>query len=230
MIGFDADDTLWVNEPYYREAENEFIKLVSAYGVEDDIAGALFKIEISNLELYGYGIKAFMLSLVECSISITGGSVTSDTIRQIIEIGKGMLKRPIELLDDVRLVLKRLAPHYRLIVATKGDLLDQEGKMRRSSISSFFHHIEVMSDKKEQHYIQLLHHLDIEPCKFLMIGNSMKSDIIPPLNLGAYAIHVPYHTTWAHEEVGKDPDSNQFVRVVHLKEVLDLIRIPGFIH
>ncbi len=230
MIGFDADDTLWVNEPYYREAENEFIKLVSAYGVEDDIAGALFKIEISNLELYGYGIKAFMLSLVECSISITGGSVTSDTIRQIIEIGKGMLKRPIELLDDVRLVLKRLAPHYRLIVATKGDLLDQEGKMRRSSISSFFHHIEVMSDKKEQHYIQLLHHLDIEPCKFLMIGNSMKSDIIPPLNLGAYAIHVPYHTTWAHEEVEKDPDSNQFVRVVHLKEVLDLIRIPGFIH
>lgn len=230
MIGFDADDTLWVNEPYYREAENEFIKLVSAYGVEDDIAGAMFKIEISNLELYGYGIKAFMLSLVECSISITGGSVTSDTIRQIIEIGKGMLKRPIELLDDVRLVLKRLAPHYRLIVATKGDLLDQEGKMRRSSISSFFHHIEVMSDKKEQHYIQLLHHLDIEPCKFLMIGNSMKSDIIPPLNLGAYAIHVPYHTTWAHEEVEKDPDSNQFVRVVHLKEVLDLIRIPGFIH
>lgn len=229
VIGFDADDTLWVNEPYYREAENEFIKLVSAYGVEDDIAGTLFKTEISNLELYGYGIKAFMLSLVECSISITGGAVTSETIRQIIELGKGMLKRPIELLDDVKLVLVRLAPHYRLIVATKGDLLDQEGKMRRSSISSFFHHIEVMSDKKEQHYIQLLHHLDIEPCKFLMIGNSMKSDIIPPLNLGAYAIHVPYHTTWAHEEVEEEPDSNQFFRVGHLKGVLDLIRVPGII-
>jgi len=118
VIGFDADDTLWVNEPYYREAESEFINLVSAYGVKDDIAGALFKIEISNLELYGYGIKAFMLSLVECSISITGGAVTSETIRQIIELGKGMLKRPIELLDDVKLVLKSLAPHYRLIVAT----------------------------------------------------------------------------------------------------------------
>ena len=227
VIGFDADDTLWVNEPYYREAENEFIKLVSAYGVEDDIAGALFKTEISNLELYGYGIKAFMLSLVECSIGITGGAVTSETIRQIIGIGKGMLKRPIELLDDVKLVLERLAPHFRLIVATKGDLLDQEGKMRRSSISSFFHHIEVMSDKKDQHYIQLLRHLDIEPDKFLMIGNSIKSDIIPPLNLGAYAIHVPYHTIWAHEEVEEEPDSNHFFRVNRLEEVLDLIRIPG---
>jgi len=227
VIGFDADDTLWVNEPYYREAENEFNKLVSAYGVEDDIAGALFKTEISNLELYGYGIKAFMLSLVECSISITRGAVTSETIRQIIGIGKGMLKRPIELLDDVKMVLERLAPNFRLIVATKGDLLDQEGKMRRSSISSFFHHIEVMSDKKEQHYIQLLHHLDIDPSEFLMIGNSIKSDIIPPLNLGAYAIHVPYHTTWAHEEVEEEPDSKHFFRVNCLEEVLDLIRIPG---
>ncbi len=212
------------------EAEEKFIKLISAYGVEDDIAGTLFKTEIANLDLYGYGIKAFMLSLVECSINITGGTVRSDTIREIIGIGKGMLQRPIELLDDVKLVLERLAPHYRLIVATKGDLLDQEGKMRRSSISSFFHHIEVMSDKKEQHYIQLLHHLDIESREFLMIGNSIKSDIIPPLNLGAYAIHVPYHTIWAHEEVDEDPDSKQFIRVERLHEVLDLIRIPGINH
>jgi putative hydrolase of the HAD superfamily len=121
------------------------------------------------------------------------------------------------------MVLTRLAPHYRMIVATKGDLLDQERKMKRSSISSFFHHIEVMSDKKEQNYIQLLHHLDIEPCEFLMIGNSIKSDIIPPLNLGAWAIHIPYHTTWAHEEVNRDPDSDQFFRVERLNEILDLL-------
>jgi len=193
VIGFDADDTLWVNEPYYREAEKEFIGLVSAYGVETDIAGALFKTEIENLELYGYGIKAFMLSLVECAISVTGGKVSSGTIKEIIGIGKEMLRRPIELLKDVKTVLEQLSPHYRLIVATKGDLLDQERKMTLSSISPYFHHIEVMSDKREQHYIQLLHHLDIQPCDFLMIGNSMKSDIIPPLNLGAWAIHV--HTT-----------------------------------
>lgn len=224
VIGFDADDTLWVNEPYYREAESKFVKLVSAYGVDIDIAGALFKTEISNLELYGYGIKAFMLSLVECAISLTHGALRSDTVQEIIEIGKGMLRRPIELLEDVKTVLEQLAPRYRLIVATKGDLLDQERKMTRSSISSYFHHIEVMSDKQEQHYIQLLHHLDIDPCEFLMIGNSMKSDIIPPINLGAWAIHIPYHTTWAHEEVDEDPVSGQFFRIKKLRQVLDLIK------
>jgi len=223
VIGFDADDTLWVNEPYYREAEEKFIQLVAAYGVEVDIAAELFKTEISNLELYGYGIKAFMLSLVECAIRLTGGSVTAHTINQIIGIGKGMLRRPIELLDDVKMVLQELAPRYRLIVATKGDLLDQEGKMKRSSISSFFHHIEVMSDKKEETYIQLLYHLDIEPCDFLMIGNSMKSDILPPLNLGSWAIHVPFHTTWAHEEVDEDPQSERFFQVDRLHEILALI-------
>ena len=223
VIGFDADDTLWVNEPYYREAEGQFVQLISAYGVEEDIAASLFKTEIANLELYGYGIKAFMLSLVECAIILTRDEVTSETIKKIIAIGKGMLQRPIELLDEVKSVLEQLAPKYRLIVATKGDLLDQERKMKKSSVSSYFHHIEVMSDKKEQHYIQLLHHLDIKPCEFLMIGNSIKSDIIPPLNLGAWAIHVPYHTTWAHEEVEMDPVSNQFFRVDHLSEILELI-------
>lgn len=223
VIGFDADDTLWVNEPYYRDAEQQFIHLVKNYGVKEDIAAALFKTEIANLELYGYGIKAFMLSLVECSITLTGGEVSSETISRIIGIGKGMLQRPIELLDDVKKVLEQVAPHYRLIVATKGDLLDQERKMKRSSISSFFHHIEVMSDKKEENYIQLLHHLDISPCEFLMIGNSMKSDIIPPLNLGAWAIYVPYHTTWAHEQVDKDPDSDHFFQVEHIIEILELI-------
>ncbi len=201
VIGFDADDTLWVNEPYYREAEEQFVQLVSAYGV-----------------------KAFMLSLVECAITLTRDEVTSETIKKIIGIGKGMLQRPIELLDEVKLVLEELAPNYRLIVATKGDLLDQERKMKRSSVSYYFHHIEVMSDKKEQHYIQLLHHLDIKPCEFLMIGNSIKSDIIPPLTLGAWAIHVPYHTTWAHEEVEMDPVSNQFFRVDHIIEILELIQ------
>jgi len=223
VIGFDADDTLWVNEPYYREAEEAFIQLVSAYGVTDDIAAELFSTEIANLNLYGYGIKAFMLSLVECAIRLTNGRVSATTINQIIGLGKSMLQRPIELLDDVNMVLEKLAPAYRLIVATKGDLLDQEGKMKRSGISSFFHHIEVMSDKKEQAYIQLLQHLDIEPCDFLMIGNSLKSDILPPLNLGAWAIHVPFHTTWAHEEVDEEPRTERFFQVDHLREILTLI-------
>lgn len=223
VIGFDADDTLWVNEPYYREAENQFTSLMKEYGVGSEAGEALFAKEMDNLKLYGYGIKAFMLSLVECAIELTGGAVGADTIGRILGIGKSMLQRPIELLEDVKGVLEALSPHYRLIVATKGDLLDQEGKMKRSSISSFFHHIEVMSDKTESQYVQLLKHLDIEPHQFLMIGNSMKSDVIPPLNLGAWAIHVPYHTTWAHEEVELDPGGDRFFRVERLREVLNLI-------
>jgi putative hydrolase of the HAD superfamily len=223
VIGFDADDTLWVNEPYYREAEEEFIQLVSSYGVNGNIAEALFETEIANLRLYGYGIKAFMLSLVECAIELTDGGVSTRDINRIIGIGKSMLERPIELLDGVKQVLKTLAPHYRLIVATKGDLLDQERKMRRSGIAEYFHHIEVMSDKKTRQYVQLLHHLDIPPEAFLMIGNSLKSDIIPPLELGSWGIYVPYHTTWAHEEVDGEPDSKRYVKVEHLNQVLEHI-------
>ena len=226
VIGFDADDTLWVNEPYYREAEEQFIQLVCSYGVNGNIAGALFETEISNLRLYGYGIKAFMLSLVECAIQLTDGGVTSKDINRIIGIGKSMLERPIELLDDVKHVLLSLAPHYRLIVATKGDLLDQERKMYRSGIADYFHHIEVMSDKKELQYVQLLKHLDITPEAFLMIGNSLKSDIIPPLELGAWGVYVPYHTTWAHEEVDQEPESKRFFQVEQLHQVLDLIPVP----
>ena len=223
VIGFDADDTLWVNEPYYREAEASFIELIHGYGVSRDVGEAIYATEMANLKLYGYGIKAFMLSLVECAIDITAGRVSAETVGQILQIGKSMLQRPIELLEDVKMVLEHLSPHFRLIVATKGDLLDQEGKMKRSGISPFFHHIEVMSDKKEQHYIQLLHHLDIRPCEFLMIGNSMKSDILPPLNLGSWAIHVPFHTTWAHEEVVGEPETANFFKVARLAEVLALL-------
>ena len=225
VIGFDADDTLWVNEPYYREVEASFIQLIEPYDVEKDIAVEVFSTEMSNLSIYGYGIKSFILSLVQCALEITGGRVTSKTIGEILQLGKDMLARPIELLKDVKPLLEQLSGNYKLIVATKGDLLDQEKKMRRSSVSSFFHHIEVMSDKKEQNYIQLLQHLDIDPCEFVMIGNSMKSDIIPPLNLGSYAIHIPYHTTWAHEEVEEDPVNNRFYRVQRLTEVAEILAL-----
>jgi len=223
VIGFDADDTLWVNEPFFREAEAEFVRLLEPYRVKGNIVESLYRTEVSNLGLYGYGIKAFILSLVETSLELTGGRVRPETVSGILEIGKDMLHRPIELLDGVKEVLEKLTPVYRLIVATKGDLLDQEGKMKRSGISAYFHHIEVMSDKKEQNYIQLFRHLDIEPCQFLMIGNSMKSDILPLLNLGSKAIHVPFHTTWLHEEVEEEPVSGDFVRAERLVEVPGLI-------
>jgi len=223
VIGFDADDTLWENESFFREAESRFAEILAGAGVEGDVVGALYRTEIANLPIYGYGIKAFILSLMECALELTQGRADADTIQGILEIGKEMLQRPVRLLEGVPEVLGQLSSRYRLIVATKGDLLDQERKMRLSGISSFFHHIEVMSDKKEQNYIQLLSHLDIDPCAFLMIGNSMKSDILPPLNLGAQAIHVPFHTTWAHEEVDTDPVNAGFVRVQKIEEVPALL-------
>jgi len=199
VIGFDADDTLWVNEPYFKEIEEEFCNLLSDYLPHQTISEELFKTEIQNLELYGYGIKAFILSLIETSIRISKQKVPIQIIDKIISLGKKQLQKPVILLDGVKDVLKELSPNYKLIVATKGDLLDQETKLMKSGLEKYFHHIEIMSDKKESDYSKLLTHLDIKPEEFVMIGNSVKSDIIPVINIGGQGIHVPFHTTWQHE-------------------------------
>ncbi|MCD2258698.1 HAD family hydrolase [Psychroserpens luteolus] len=208
VIGFDADDTLWVNETYFRDAELEFAKLMAPYETANKIDQELFKKEMDNLSLYGYGVKGFVLSMVESAIELSNGSVSNDTIEKILAIGKDMLNKPVELLDGVEETLKNLSLDYRLILVTKGDLLDQERKLEKSNLSSYFHHIEVLSDKKEINYSKLLNHLDINPSEFLMVGNSLKSDILPLVNLKAKAVHVPFHTTWLHEQVN-DQDTKQ---------------------
>ncbi len=225
VIGFDADDTLWVNETYYRDTEEAYAQLLSEYADRDTVMKSLFDTEMSNLSKYGYGIKAFVLSMVENGISISGGKISTGSIQSIIGLGKEMLEKPIELLPDVKMVLSQLKGKYKLIVVTKGDLLDQERKLRRSSLSSNFHHIEIMSDKQTKNYNSLLHHLDIEAQKFLMIGNSLKSDIMPPLELGCYGIHVPFHTTWEHERVDDKPVNERFFEVGSLVEILKLLNI-----
>jgi putative hydrolase of the HAD superfamily len=202
VIGFDADDTLWVNEPYYRESEETFCDLLSDFESKEKVTRELFRTEMQNLELYGFGTKGFMLSLIETALKITDHKISPSTIQEIIQLGKAQLNKPIELLEGVRTVLEELCRmEYTLIVATKGDLLDQERKLRKSNLEAFFHHIEIMSDKKDSDYLKLLKHLEIRPEDFLMIGNSMKSDIYPVLNIGGYAIHIPFHITWQHEEV-----------------------------
>lgn len=201
VIAFDADDTLWVNETYFREAEHQFAKLLTAFETENKTEQELFKTEIRNLDLYGYGVKGFMLSMVECALDISNNTLNPKLFNAILNIGKEMLQKPIELLDGVEEVLQALQGHYTLIVATKGDLLDQERKLEKSGLLQYFHHIEVMSEKKESDYRKLLRHLDIEASELLMIGNSLKSDVLPLVRIGATAIHVPFHTTWAHEEV-----------------------------
>jgi len=201
VIGFDADDTLWVNETYFRDAEAEFAKLLSGFETLNKIDQELFKMEMKNLSVYGYGVKGFVLSMVEMALELSNNTVSNVVISKILNIGKTMINQPVELLEGVEDVLKTLAPHYKLIVATKGDLLDQERKLERSGLLDYFHHIEVLSDKKEANYSKLLNHLDIKPSEFLMIGNSLKSDILPLINLKAHAIHIPFHTTWLHEQV-----------------------------
>ncbi len=225
VIGFDADDTLWVNETFFREAELEFARLLSPYETANKIDQELFKKEMDNLELYGYGVKAFVLSMVESAIEISNGSVTNKTLGKILNIGKSMINQPVKLLDDVENVLKTLAKKYRLILATKGDLLDQERKLEKSGLTDYFHHIEVLSDKKEANYSKLLNHLDINPSEFLMIGNSLKSDILPLVNIKAHAIHVPFHTTWAHEQVSvEETNGKAYKTVTSLGDILKFLK------
>jgi putative hydrolase of the HAD superfamily len=222
VIAFDADDTLWVNEPYFQETEKKFCALMEEFLPQQDISRELLKIEIANLSLYGYGIKGYILSMIEAALKASGKTIGIDAIEKIIGFGRDLLNEPIELLDDVEEVLKALKAHYRLVVATKGDLLDQERKLKKSGLSHYFHHIEIMSEKGEDDYRKLIRHLDIQPSAFMMIGNSVKSDIIPVLNIGGHAIHVPYHTTWAHEHVETRLEHENFRHVERLKEVLPL--------
>jgi putative hydrolase of the HAD superfamily len=220
-IGFDADDTLWVNETYFREAEEKFAELLGAYETKNKIDQELFKIEIKNLELYGYGVKSFMLSMIESALDLSNNTISQQTISDILNLGKNMISKTVELLDGVEEVLQKLANKYHLIVLTKGDLLDQERKLEKSGLSRYFNHVEVLSDKKEKNYMNLLSHLGIDKNEFLMIGNSLKSDVIPILNIGARAVHIPFHTTWAHEMVSEqDEKVNSHLKLSSIRDLL----------
>ncbi len=224
VIGFDADDTLWVNETYFREAEEKFASLLDGYETKNKIDQELFMVEIKNLELYGYGIKGFMLSMIESALDLSNNKIKQATLLEILNLGKEMINKPVELLDGVEKVLQQLVDRYRLIVLTKGDLLDQERKLKRSGLSKYFHHVEVLSDKKEENYSNLLEHLEINKNEFLMIGNSLKSDVLPLLNIGAQAVHIPFHTTWKHEEVPSADKFNGHLTLSGISEILKYLQ------
>ncbi|WP_298324027.1 HAD family hydrolase [uncultured Dokdonia sp.] len=219
-IAFDADDTLWVNETFFRDAEDEVCKLLSPYIDYESCQKRLFEMEMRNLSLYGYGIKPFTLSLIECAQEVSEGNVTNEIIASIIDIGKEMLNAPVDLIDGIEEVLDQLSDKYKLVVATKGDLLDQERKLEKSGLSKYFHHIEVMSDKQPVNYLKLVKHLDISPDTFLMIGNSLKSDVLPVLEIGGHAFHIPFHTTWAHEQVDIEITHERFKSFGTSSEIL----------
>ncbi len=225
VIAFDADDTLWINEPLFRKAEEEFCELMADFLDMDTCAKKLFDFEMQNLPLYGYGIKPFTLSLTEAAIKLSKGRVSNDIVLKIIEIGKVMLAAPVVVLDGVEEMLRLLSlkHKYRLVVATKGDLLDQERKLEKSRLSHYFHHIEVMSDKKPVNYSKLVNHLDIETQDFIMVGNSVKSDILPVLKMGGTAFYIPFHTTWEHEVVKDAVVHPRFKELASITELADYL-------
>lgn len=223
VIAFDADDTLWVNEPYFRETEEKFCALLQDFMPLHAANKELFNTEMQNLSLYGYGVKGFMLSMVETALRISSNRCSLEVIEEAIRLGKDLLDRPIELLEGVESVLNSLKNHYRLVVATKGDLLDQERKLRKSGLEHYFHHIEIMSDKQENDYLELIGHLDIQPHEFMMIGNSLKSDVIPVLNIGGHAVHIPFHTTWAHEMITHTVAHDNFSEVSSISDILPIL-------
>jgi putative hydrolase of the HAD superfamily len=221
VIAFDADDTLWHNEAYFQEAEKKFCALFEDYMPQHSVARELLKTEIQNISLYGYGIKGFILSMIETAIRITDNRITADTIWKIVEIGRAIADMPVNIIPGVEEVLTALRGKYRLVLATKGDLTDQERKLRKSGLERFFHHIEIMSEKKEEDYRRLIKRLDIQPEEFVMIGNSIKSDVLPVLNIGGHGIHIPYHITWEHERVETQVDHANFKQVEKIKAILE---------
>lgn len=224
VIGFDADDTLWVNETYYRDTEKHFVKLLEIFTNEETVMSVLMATEIKNLPLYGYGAKGFMLSMMETAIEISQNKAGAEITGGIIGLGKELLNKPVVLLDGAHNVLKQLKGRFPIILITKGDLLDQERKLKKSGLDNCFHHIEIMSDKKEINYDKLLKRLAVRPEEFMMVGNSLKSDVLPVLKLGAWGVHIPYHTTWIHEETDEDPQHwKRFLSLNNLSELLNLL-------
>lgn len=222
-IAFDADDTLWVNEPLFRETEARFCELLADYMDADTCNRLLFEVEMRNLPLYGYGIKPFTLSLIEAAIEFSEGKLPLEVVSKVIDLGKEMLHAPVELIDGIEETLETLTASYRLIMATKGDLLDQQRKLVKSGLERYFHHIEIVSDKTPKEYRKLVKHLDINPEEFLMVGNSIKSDILPVLEIGAYAIHIPFHTTWEHEMVKEPVEHPKFRLLERATQMLEML-------
>ena len=220
FIAFDADDTLWENELYFQEFEKAFCRLLIQYLPDSEASQELFKTEMKNLHIYGYGLKSMMLSMIETICRVTNGDVNGHWISEIIKQGQELLQRPIKLWDGVEEVLSQLSEKYVLVLATKGDLFDQKRKISNSGLQDYFSHIEIMSDKKTADYSKLFATLNCSSQQFMMIGNSINSDIIPVLELGGHAAHIPYHITWQHEQFEGEIDHPRFIRLNNIRDLL----------
>ncbi len=237
LVALDADDTLWHNEPNFTTTRDRLGALLGKYGLGPDIADRLYDTERRNLAHFGYGVKGFVLSMIETSVQLTGGRLEGADVSTIIDWGRAMLASPIELLEGVQDAVETLAASVPLILVTKGDLLDQETKLARSGLGQHFQGIEIVSEKNRRAYERVMTRYAVAPDRFLMAGNSLKSDILPALDAGAHAVLVPYEVEWVHERVTPAAraslDGARYHEIAHLKElpaVLERLAASGRPH
>ena len=222
VIGFDADDTLWHNEAIFTMTQEKFREMLSSHGPEV-VDQTLSSTQIKNLKIFGYGIKGFILSMVETSVELTNGEIKGNEIQKIIDFGREMLANPIELLPHVQEVIEDLSKKYSLLLITKGDLIDQETKIARSGLAEYFTGVEIVSDKNTETYEKILSRHEITASRFIMIGNSMRSDIVPIVQIGGQAVHIPYYSTWDHEQKHPYIDPKNFKQLKHIGLLPELI-------
>lgn len=222
-IGFDADDTLWQNEQYYKLTETHFTELLADFAEGSHISDRLLEAEKRNLGYYGFGIKGFTLSMIETAIEITDGRVPSTVIADILSIGRDLLTHPVETLPHARDTLEALSGHYFLVLITKGDLFDQERKLAQSGLGDLFDAVEIVSDKSAVTYRRVFSKIADGPERAMMVGNSLKSDIVPAIAAGSYGVFVPHELTWVLEHVEPPTDAPRFRQIAHLGELADVI-------
>ena len=221
-IFFDADDTLWENERYFREAEEKFIELLADYTTPEGVQQMLWEKQEDNIPLFGYGSKTYMIGMTDAALELCGGHLPENIYYGLKQIITELAFHELELIDGVVETLEALQGRYKLVVATKGDLTEQMAKYRKSGLRSFFHHCEVMENKDEKNYLELCAKHDIDPSELLMIGNSVKSDIAPVVNIGGVAINTPHEITWVHEMMDM-PDSDRIIVVEKITDVLNFL-------
>lgn len=226
-IGFDADDTLWQNEQFFRLSEERFATLLGGYVEADHLGQSLLEAEARNLAHYGFGIKGFTLSMVETAIEVTQGRVPASVIGGILEIGREMLSHPVETLPGARETLEELAATHRLVLITKGDLFDQERKLAASGLGELFDAVEIVADKRSETYRRAFTRHGDGPDRAMMVGNSLKSDVVPALEAGGWGVYVPHELTWELERVAAPEGDPRYRRVDSLLEVPGVIREIG---
>lgn len=225
IVGLDADDTLWHNEPLFTSRREQFCALLSRYEPQGVPEAQLNDVEMRNLRHFGYGVKGFVLSMIETAIEITGGRLESRDVRQIIDWGRDMLAGPTRLLDGVAEAVEALAREYTVILVTKGDLLDQETKLARSGIGGLFKGIEIVSEKNADVYRRVMTRYGVQPERFVMVGNSLRSDILPVVEAGAHAVYVPYEMSWIHERVPAEALAGaRYYEIPHIRELPPLLK------